>query len=300
MARLCSRALEEGIESAYVQDLIQKGNLTPDQGSIVPESWPWPLKVFTLGRFEIFRDGEPIQFTRKIQQKPLALLKMLIALGGREVRDDQITDLLWPESEGDTAHMSFISTLHRLRQLLGHEKAVQYRDGRVTLDDRFCWVDARAFERMVEETQARWKKGLTGKAVQLSQKAMEMYTGAFLPGDMDQPWSLSLRERLKRKLLETVKRLADERCRLGQWEIAADYYQKGLEVNDLEEEFYRNLMNCYLHLGKKAEALGVFQRCAQSLSAALGIEPSAKTRAIYDSLLAGDQRTVYRAALSKK
>jgi LuxR family maltose regulon positive regulatory protein len=300
MARLCTRALEEGMEVAYVQDLIRKGNLTPDQGSIPPENWPWPLKVFTLGRFEIFRDGKPIQFPRKIQQKPLAMLKVLIALGGREVRDDQIADLLWPESEGDTSHMSFISTLHRLRQLLGHEKAIQYRDGRVALDDRFCWVDVRAFERLAEEAQARWKKGLTDKAIQLSEKAMEMYTGAFLPGDMDQPWSLSLRERLKGKLLGTVNRLADERCRLGQWEKAAEYYQKGLEINDLIEEFYQNLMDCHLHLGKKAEALAVFQRCTRTLSAALGIEPSAKTRARYGSLLAGDQEIVKRAAGPKK
>ncbi|MCX5914108.1 MAG: BTAD domain-containing putative transcriptional regulator [Deltaproteobacteria bacterium] len=296
MARLCTRALEEGIEVAYVQDLIRKGNLTPEKDTIPPENWPWPLKVFTLGRFEILRDGRPIQFPRKIQQKPLAMLKVLIALGGREVRDDQVADLLWPESEGDTAHMSFISTLHRLRQLLGHEKAVQYRDGRVALDGRFCWVDVRAFERMAEEAQARWKKGMTDQAIQLSEKALEMYGGAFLPGDMDQPWSLSLRERLKGKLLGTVNRLADERCRLGQWEKAAEYYQKGLEINDLIEEFYQNLMDCYLHLGKKAEALAVFQRCTRTLSAALGIEPSAKTRAMYNFLLAGDQKIGKRAA----
>jgi DNA-binding SARP family transcriptional activator len=196
--------------------------------------------------------------------------------------------------------MSFITTLHRLRQLIGHEKAIQYRDGRITLDDRFCWVDVRAFEQLAEEAQARWKKGLTDQAIQLSEKALEMYAGAFLPGDMDQPWSLSLRERLKGKLLGTVNRLADERCRLGQWEKAAEFYQKGLDINDLIEEFYQNLVDCYLHLGKKAEALAVFHRCTRTLSAALGIEPSAKTRSMYDSLLTGNQKIVNRAALPKK
>ena len=223
------------------------------------------------------------------------MLKVLIAFGGREAKDDQIADLLWPESEGDTAHMSFISTLHRLRQLLGHEKAVQYRDGRVSLDDRSCWVDMRAFQQLADEAQAGWKKGLTEKAIQLSEKALEMYTEAFLPGDVDQPWSLSLRERLKGKLLGAVNRLADERCRLGQWEKAAEYYQKGLEVNDLIEEFYQNLMDCHLRLGKKAEAIAVFQRCTRTLSAALSIEPSAKTWSMYNSLLAGDQEIVKRA-----
>ena len=42
MSRLCSRALDAGIETGYVQDLIRKRSLRPP----VPasDSWPWPLQ----------------------------------------------------------------------------------------------------------------------------------------------------------------------------------------------------------------------------------------------------------------
>jgi hypothetical protein len=83
-----------------VQELIRRRNLIPEK-TCPFRTWPWPLKVFTLGRFAILRDGEPLQFTRKVQQKPLSLLKALIALGGKEVREERIADLLWPESDGD-------------------------------------------------------------------------------------------------------------------------------------------------------------------------------------------------------
>ena len=145
MAMLCAKALEAGIEVEYVQDFIRKRNLITEKPKLHLENWPWPLKIYTLGRFVILKDGQPVQFTRKVQQKPLSMLKALIAFGGKDVREDQIMDALWPEADGDMAHQSFATNLHRLRQLLGYEKAIQRQEKRLTLDDGYCWVDVWAF-----------------------------------------------------------------------------------------------------------------------------------------------------------
>jgi len=84
MERVAAKALEEGIEVPYAQDLIRRNALLPE-GTSELESWPWPLKVFTLGRFDLIREDRQVPFSRKVQQKPLSLLKALIALGGKEV-----------------------------------------------------------------------------------------------------------------------------------------------------------------------------------------------------------------------
>ena len=57
-------------------------------------------------------------------------------------------------------------------------------------------------------------------------------------------------------------------------------YDKALEVDDLAEEFYLHLIACYQRLGLQAKALSVYTRCRFLLDARLGIEPSAKTRAL--------------------
>jgi len=93
MAKLCIKALQAGIEVEYTQELIRRFHLSPDQSSIHLENWPWPLKIFTLGRFELLKEEKPIPSSRKIQQKPLALLKALIALGGKGVREEQLSDI---------------------------------------------------------------------------------------------------------------------------------------------------------------------------------------------------------------
>ena len=80
-AFLCQKALEEGIEVEYVQEIIRRRRLVPENPPVQPEHWPWPLKVYTLGQFQIHKDGQPLRFSRKVQQKPLDLLQALIAAG---------------------------------------------------------------------------------------------------------------------------------------------------------------------------------------------------------------------------
>ena len=127
-AKLCARALEAGIEVEYVQEIIRRRQLIPSEPPVHLENWPWTLKIFTLGRFGLVKDGKPLQFARKAQEKPLALLKALIAFGGREVHEEQIADALWPEADGDLAHKSVATTLWRLRKLIGYPEAIQLSD----------------------------------------------------------------------------------------------------------------------------------------------------------------------------
>ena len=123
MARLCQRALEAGIEVEYVQRLVRVRRLTPAHPPIELESWPWALRIYTLGRFGVATDGAPVQVAGKVQQRPLALLKAIVALGGREVAEERLAEALWPEADGDGAHQALAVTLHRLRRLLGREEA---------------------------------------------------------------------------------------------------------------------------------------------------------------------------------
>jgi DNA-binding SARP family transcriptional activator len=283
MENITVKALDAQIEVSYVQDLIRKNSLFHESPPLEIETWPWPLKIFTLGRFGIVKDGKPVRFSGKVQQKPLSLLKALVALGGRSVSEFQISDALWPEAEGDTAHTTFSTTLHRLRQLLGYEKAVHLQEGKITLNPGFCWVDVWAFERLLTQADDLNHKDKTGKAIELMQKAINMYHGHFL--EEERPWAITLRERLRNRFMISIKKLGSYQENLGLWEQAISSYQKGLKVDDLAEELYQRLMICYRHLNLKSEACNIYQRCRKTLTAALGIEPSLETRAIYESLL---------------
>jgi len=285
MIRLCEKALEANIEVEYIQDLIRKRHLIPEKPPLHLDNWPWSLKIYTLGRFELLKDGKPLPFSRKTQRKPIDLLKALIAFGGKEVREDQIEDALWPEADGDAGYRSFVTNLRRLRILLGYEKAIQLRESRLTLDNRCCWVDVWAYEDLLREAETKWKEGMTESAIQLTQKAIQLYNGSFLEKEGEQPWMIPLRERLRNKFLESIDKLGRYWQESGQWEKALDCYSRGLEVDDLAEELYQGLMLCYLNLGQKAKALSAYNRCKRILSSTLGIEPSPETKALHQKIL---------------
>jgi DNA-binding SARP family transcriptional activator len=289
MAGLCAKALEGGIEVDYVQDLIKRRGLVHDFPPLHIERWPWPLKIFTLGRFSLVKDGRPVRFSGKAQKKPLSLLKALITLGGREVSEEYLLDILWYDADGDVAHKSFATTLHRLRKLVGNEKILQLHEGRLTLDTRYCWVDVWAFERILGKVDVAWREGgdesKKAQAIQLAERAIEMYSGPYLSGETDQPWTISYRERLRSKFLRNVRRLGLYWEEVGNCDKAVDCYQKGLEVDDLAEEFYQRLICCYHSLGRRAEAITVYNRCRNTLSLILGVEPSPSTEALCKKLL---------------
>ncbi len=283
MTRLCVKALEKGMEVPYVQELIRKRKLVPESPPFELEAWPWPVRVYTFGRFGILRDGRPLTFSRKAQKRPLALLKALIAFGGRAVREEQIADAVWPEAEGDMAIQSMSVALRRLRQLLGHEETVQRREGILGLDPRYCWVDAFSFERLLGKAPPQVETGRGDGAAEREEKALALYRGPFLAEDAGRSWTVSMRERLRSRYLSTVGRLGAHWVRSGKWEKARVCYQRGIDVDILAEEFYQSLMRCYLEDGRKAEALSVYDRLENTLSS-LGVEPSPKTRDLLNSL----------------
>lgn len=248
----------------------------------------WPVIIHTLGRFSILYKGRSIDYGRKAPQRPLAMLKALIAQGGREVSVTTLTSFLWPDVDGDTAQRSFDTTLYRLRKLFGDEPVLLVRDGKVSLDSRYCWVDVWAFERLLGQSQRIRRKDATGRAAwqldQLMARILGLYHDHFLAQEDMTAWSVSLRERLRSKficnLLDTGRYWEIH----GFWEKAILCYQKGLEVDDLVETFYQRLMICYLQTNRISEGMSVYRRCRQILSVILGLQPEPKTRSIYLSL----------------
>jgi len=284
-ARLCAMALEAGIEKQFVLDMIRRRNLLPDKLPLYIEEWPWSIKIYTLGRFALTLEGKQIRFLQKSQQKPIAMFKVLIALGGREVREELLVDILWPETDGDAGHRSLVTTLQRLRLLVGDNKAIQRREGRLTIDTRYCWVDAWAFERILGEAEKRRKEGLMEEAFRLTNKAITLYKGSFLSCEAEMPWLIPLRERLRGRFLRNLIWLGRYLEKNGQFEKAIECYLRGIDTDETAEELYQLLMVCYHHVGLKTEAIKIYQKCKRILSIVLGIEPSDRTTAIYQSLL---------------
>ena len=208
MGRLCVLALENEIEQEYVKTFIARHHLPPPDNGAHLEAWPWPIKIYTLGRFEILRHERTVTLGRKKTPKvPLTLLQAVIALGGTRPAGasvEEIAALLWPDSDGDSAMRSFETTLSRLRnEILVEEGAIVNAGGSVRLNLSLCWVDVHAF-------QAACRGPSIPGVMALSQlrRLHHLYRGCFLPhGAL---WVDPLRAKLKNRFVSSALHLAQE------------------------------------------------------------------------------------------
>lgn len=281
MSVLFPVALQENIEPELVRFLISELEVDPEPAYVA--NWPWAIKIHTLGAFELTRDGEPIKFSRKAPKRVLALLKAIVALGGINVSRQRLIDFYAGNDDGDKANNSFEVAVARLRHLLGSREAVLIKGDSVSLNPRLCWVDTWAFEQLLKTWSSRIPADI-GDLSEYAARALKLYRGNFLPGDMDEPWSIQIRSRLRTAFVSHLTELGSELERENRWDDAIRCYQRGLDVDDLAESLYQGLIRCFSAIQQPADAIAVFRRLRQTFSVVLGLAPSHESEVLVSSL----------------
>ncbi|MDH5526411.1 MAG: hypothetical protein OEY97_03795 [Nitrospirota bacterium] len=287
MSVLAETALSAGIEPEYVQTLIKVQGLTPSSLAPPPRDWPWPVQVEMLGGMRLSVDGSLVKFGRKVKKKPLEFLKAIIALdSGAGVPWERVADLLWPESEGDASEKAFAITLHRLRELLGNSQLIRRIEGKLSVNPELCWVDAVAFERVLDIAQRLKKQGDTAGYYQSLESALSLYKGTFLPNDDDLPWAVPTRERLRSRFVDATCELGEHLMQLDGTE-AVHRYQNSIAIDPLQEVLYCGLIRHHLKHDSYGEALSAYNRCKDVFASAdLPLSPSGPLEILFQEISA--------------
>ncbi|HHH36037.1 MAG TPA: hypothetical protein ENK48_04315 [Gammaproteobacteria bacterium] len=260
MAELCAEALRQDIETLYVQSLVRRRAIIPQSAPYDIPHWPWPVRIYTMGRFGLTVEDQTPPFGRKTPRKALLLLKLLIALGGRGVSQARVMDILWPQTEGDLSAKSLSVLLVRLRKLLGQPRILESGTGHLTLDPRLCWVDVWAFERALPGEDCP-----DAEAVARLEYALPLYQGPFL-GEDEEPWFLAMRQRLHYRFLAGVERLGELLEKSGRWEEAGRWYLHGIETDPYHARFCQRHVCTLLHRGLRDEAAQAYRNHHQRLA----------------------------------
>ena len=285
MAELCGLALTEGIEVDYVCHLIRSRGLVPDTSTGQLSAWPWPFQIFTLGKFRLVAEGTTRSMVSRGSKRPLELLKVLVAMGGRDVRTEHLADTLWPHKDGDYAYGSLTSALHRLRRLLGIDDAILLQEGRMSLNPRYVWVDTWAVDRLLADAERDVAITVGGKSmVAVAERLLEHYRGAFLEDELETSCYTALREHLRGRVLRLLNKIARHATRPADVDTAARLFERTIDADPRCEDLYRGLVVLFADHGRRTEALDVYHRCRSMLASKPGATPSREMTALYDKL----------------
>lgn len=280
LAVLCAEALQADIHPDLVTQLISRMRLTPPPRESIAEHWPWPIKLYTLGRLEIIKQGQVIDLGKKPPKKPLELLMLLVSGVDQGITRDAAADHLWPDADGDRAVQNLNTTLHRLRKLLGNDQAVLLEGGRLRLNPSICWSDAWQFELLTEKTRSISNPS---PRMELLERAVCGYGCALDNSQHHNPLIIGYHQQIRAKWMDSVITL----CRLydadGRTDRAEALLQKALSLDPSAEPICRSLMTVLGAQGRIAEALLVFNRCRGVLSKR-GVKPDQETLSLARNL----------------
>lgn len=288
MSRVCALALDEGIEVDYVQFLIRERGLTPPRDGHGRAHWPWPVVIQTFGGFQVQQLGGA---GAKLSGKPLNLLKAVVGVdGGHRVDESKVARLLWPRIDADYARRSLTTALHRLRKLIGEDRAVVLRHGRLSIARDVCRLDLDALDEVISEIDALFvvDSGTASAvdaptAVALATRVLDVYRGPFMDGDSQAEY-VGLRERVRNRVVGALDQLARICESVAEPQQALAFFRRAIEQDPLAEAFHRRLMLMLRDLGHTAEAIDAYARCKSLIETERGGQPSAETQAIYEAV----------------
>ncbi len=247
------------------------------------------IEIRCLGYFSVRRSPAASPTIIRAQSRPAELLYLLIAAGPDGIDKAHAEAALWPNAHLPLADSTLDTTLYRLRRLLGTQRAMRVDAGVVRLDDNHVSIDVWNFMREADALHARLQIPADeldpGEIAIRSERLLDLYHGPFLVVTAVTPWIVQMRDQLQAKFFRVVKQAAVYWQAIGRWDRAAQLYERALELDNLSEELYRELMRCLFVRGQFAETVNVFRRCRELLSTVLGVNPSAETESLYKQAL---------------
>jgi len=293
LARLCRAALARSIEADFVLRLIAMHALEPPP--LAGPEWPYAAHVRTLGAFELRVAGATQRPPQKSQEKPLELLKLLVAcqaLGRETVDKDWVGDRLWPDADAPNARKSLDMAVVRLRRLLNDDAALLVAEGRLSLSPARVWTDVRSLMGALASARSRSDARARGLGIEANVAAadisavLEHFRGPFLPEEPESPWLLAGREAVS-SAVRAALMIADMLLGGSDDRLLLPALERAFAADPTSEDLARALMRALGRTGQHAEVLRVYRRLREMLSIVLGVAPSGQTQDLHASIMSG-------------
>lgn len=247
-----------------------------------------PLSLYAFGKFRVFSGGNEVHDKLWKTRKSKYIFAFLATQAGRDVGDEKIMDTFWPDNPPEKARQSLYAALSHMRKALEaggeageNERVVLARKGFYKFNDERAWFfDVSEFERLYDSGQSRMRESREDEAINAFQKAEALYQGPFMEGYYAD-WAVYLKENLEIKYTEILETMMDHFFNKERYEVACDYANRLLQLDNCHQEAHITLMSSYVNQGKPAQAIRQYQSCSQVFKDELNLSPPSEMAEMY-------------------
>jgi DNA-binding SARP family transcriptional activator len=242
----------------------------------------YELRLLALGPTEVYLKGRRLAAPDWTFAKPKELLFYLASNPAQT--KEQIGLVFWPDVSPNQLRTRLRNALYQLRRALDGRDWVHYENGQYAFNrQKSFWYDLEAFDLEIEQGEKLLDGDPEGARARF-EVALQLYRGDFLTGLAEDSWGMVRREELRQRYLDTMKILGKLYLDTKDVDRAVGLFLQLTEADPFLEAGHRGLMRAYLQAGEKGQALNQFRRLQQLLDDELGVKPSSKTIALFQSI----------------
>jgi DNA-binding SARP family transcriptional activator len=220
----------------------------------------WPVRVTTLGAFQLVRAGAVVPTSAWRSRKAREVLKILLARRGRPVTREFLMEALWPGEPPDPLANRLHVAVSTLRSVLDPDRELAGDTYLVTDDDSVrlrldhLAVDVELFLADAATGRQLLRAGRDTEAFSRLARAESRYGGDFLEEDLYQDWAVPVREQARAAYLEVAGRLAEHAEATGDVAAAIRFRLRILEHDPYDERAHLRLVSTFASVGRHGDA----------------------------------------------
>jgi len=231
------------------------------------------------------------------KRKARLLFVMLMMNNGHDVAREQLFERLWPEMDLEKAKSNLYVTWSLVKSvLMGHAERgikcpyIESIGGVCHSVPDMVRTDVGDFEKAVVGAREAEKAGDIREALRHYQRIGDLYRGDLLPADCYDDWFSELREHYRIEFINAMLRAGELLVSVDDPSTALIFVRRALRCDPNREDLYQAALRCQIAAGQRTSAIDTYFTCRHKLSEELGLDPSAETRALYDEILAMEDK----------
>jgi DNA-binding SARP family transcriptional activator len=252
------------------------------------------LRFGILGALQVLAQGRPVILGPRKQQLVLAVL---LGHANRPVSVDALIDALWEDSPPRTARKNLQVYVCALRGLLGATRShprITYQAGGYVLEVAPAELDWLQFERRVRDSRPLWPLAEPAVLARALAQALALWRGPVLSGLRGNPVIEAAAQQMESSLLTTFEDWAEAEVAAGGALGSIDRISGIACQHPFRERLRMVQMTALGQIGRRTEALAIYDELRRSLAREFGLTPSPALLAVYEALLRDGAATQLR------
>jgi len=253
--------------------------------------------VRLFGGLDINVGGRNVRERDWKKRKARLLFAMLVIRRGQDVARDQLFEHLWPEMEEERAKNNLYVVWSAMKSVLmgagGHSGKCPYVEsvGGVCRSVReTVRTDVDDFQTAIAAARDAGAANNRVDALRAYERIADLYRGDLLPGDCYDDWFANLREHYRSEFVDAMLRGTQLLMDADDPGNALIFARRAIQCDPFREDLYQAALRCQIAAGQRSSAIDTYLQCRDKLADELGLDPSVETRALYDDILAMEDR----------